>query len=69
MRSGRLFTVATAGDRIALLPIPVPDSESRDGWASIATIQFGSQVNSIAWHSPKSIVAATELGITVLELA
>jgi len=69
MRSGRLFTVATAGDRIALLPIPVPDSESRDGWAAIATIQFGSQVNSIAWHSPKSIVAATELGITVLELA
>jgi hypothetical protein len=31
------------------------------------TIQFNSKVLGVAWHNPNTLVAATELGIAVLE--
>lgn len=63
--------VVGTGDRAILLEASTsPSSPCPYAWAAASmAVQFGSQVLSTAWHAPNTLIAATELGIAVLEVA
>jgi WD40 repeat protein len=65
IRGTRAFIVAGAGDQATV--ITPPTAETPGEWLVRRTIQFNSKVLGVAWHNPNTLVAATELGIAVLE--
>ena len=67
MRPEPVFAVVSAGDRAIFLAAPA--SVNSGIWTHDMTVHLGNRILSMAWHTSKTLIAATEAGIVVLGIA